>query len=358
MIVCDNIVFELQKAGGVSKYWSKTIERLDRSACDIGFLEGQSVKENIFRQALHLQKDIMFESGSLLFRRLKVVSTPATVFHSSYYRVSKKSKYNVVTIHDFMNEFFPTSFRDPLLACLKKRAIRAADRIVVVSECTKRDLLKYHRDIDPGIVEVIYNGADEEFFREPISQPFLVKNREINPSSYFLYVGTRGYCKNFPFTLRFFAKALNEGNDVKLILVGGGELNKSELRALAEYQVDESRIIQFHSVENNELRRLYSNTIALLIPSIYEGFGLPALEAARCGALVLASDGSALNEIVGKSDYLIDLQRPKEIERILRLGFDGPLAEAERERVMQRSMAFDWDQSAAKLLNVYDSLSR
>jgi len=356
MIVCDNIVFELQRSGGISKHWAKTIERLDRSGLDISYIEAPSARENIFRKTLRLENKITTDSGPLLFRRLGVTRSPGRIFHSSYYRISKLAQNNVVTIHDFMNEYFPKSFRDPILVRLKRRALDSADRIIVVSECTKRDLLKYYRGIDPGIVHVIYNGVDDEFNCETHTTSFSVCSRQIEPKSYFLYVGTRGYCKNFPFVLRFFGEALRQGLDAQLVIVGGGELEKAEQQVLAAMNINDERILQFQEVESDDLRRLYSNTIALLIPSLYEGFGIPALEAARCGALVLAADGSALTEIVGESDYLIDLKRPGEISRILSLGFDNASAEAERNRLLQRSFMFDWDRSVAQLQDVYNSL--
>lgn len=357
MIVCDNIVFELQQAGGISKYWAKTIERLDGKGRNLCYLEGCAAQENIFRRELRLGHEIIRERGPLFWRRFEVLRAPqGKVFHSSYYRISRVSKYNVVTIHDFMNEFFPNSFRDVILSRLKKKAALAANRIIVVSECTKRDLLKCYPGVDPKIIQVIYNGVDSEFWCEKRSDSFEVQGQAIEPGAYFLYVGTRGYCKNFPFVQRFIAAAVSQGMDVQLVLVGGGKLNLAERRRLAELNVSEDRIIQFQGVKTEDLRRLYSNAIALLVPSLYEGFGIPALEGARCKAIIVAADGSALTEIVGESDYLINLQRSDEISRILRIGFDGQIAESERERVHQRSLRFGWDRATEQLLEVYDSL--
>ncbi|MCH4565440.1 glycosyltransferase family 4 protein [Halomonas sp. EGI 63088] len=356
MILLDNFVFELQSVGGVSKYWAKNIERLDRAALDITFLEGPDVKNNAFRRDLTFTQPVITERGTVTVRRVRGPQVVSDVFHSSYYRVSKNSKFNIVTIHDFMNEKFPSSFRDPILARIKKRACRHADRIVVVSECTRKDLLRHYPDVDPGIVEVIYNGADEEFFPEPISEPFNVMGERIVPFRYFLYVGTRGYCKNFPYVLSILAKAWSKGLEYRLVIVGGGPLSSRELASAAALGLPPTTFLQISGIDNATLRRLYSNTSALLIPSIYEGFGLPALEAARCGALVLASRGSALDEIIGETDYAFDLNAKNEIPRVLSLGFDNANAEAERARLLKRSDMFSWDRSVKRLIEIYDEL--
>ena len=162
MILCDNIVFELQPVGGVSKYWSKTIRRLDAACRDIAFLEGLGADGNVFRRGLALTKPIMQDKGSITLRRFKAPNVSADVFHSSYYRISRRARSNVVTIHDFMNEKYPASVRDLVLARLKRHACRHAEAIVVVSERTKQDLLMYYPFVDPGRVHVTYNGVDDE----------------------------------------------------------------------------------------------------------------------------------------------------------------------------------------------------
>jgi mannosyltransferase len=358
MILCDNIVFELQAVGGISRYWAKNIERLDRTALDLSFCEGSRGQENVFRRGLRLSHPVIVETGSVTFRRFRAPRVRADVFHSSYYRISRNARFNVVTIHDFMNELFPSTFRDPLLAMIKRRACRNADRILVVSKRTRQDLLRHYPDVDPGVVEVLYNGVDDEFFPEPRSAPVDANGEALQPGTYLLYVGTRGHCKNFTFVLQFLAQARAQGLTDRLVIVGGGPLSKAELTRAGELRLPPEVFLQLPRVDNPTLRQLYSNATALLIPSLYEGFGLPALEAARCGALVLASRGSALDEIVGETEYSFDLDREGEIARVLTLGFTTAAARAERDRVTRRSDLFSWDRSANRLAQIYDDLNR
>lgn len=355
MILCDNIVFELQAVGGVSKYWSKTIARLDASERDVAFLEGPDVERNVFRRALELRKPIVRDRGPTILRRFVGPSARADVFHSSYYRTSGNARANVVTIHDLMNEKYPTSFRDPLLAHLKRRACRHAHAIAVVSERTRRDLLEHYPFLDPGRIHVTYNGVDEEFFPEPLSTSFDVGSLALAPRGYFLYVGTRGYCKNFPYVLRVMVEARAQGLDLPLVIVGSA-LSGAELAEAESLGLPCAALVQTSGLSDVKLRRLYSNCLALLIPSIYEGFGLPAAEAARCGALVLTARGSALEEIAGETDYAFDLQRKGEITRVLALGLDNARADSERVRMRARSAMFDWSASAEKLMGIYDGL--
>lgn len=356
MILCDNIIFELQPIGGVSKYWSRTIVRFDDAERDISFLEGPGIRDNVFRCQLSLSKPIVQEKAPLALRRFMGPKIRSEVFHSSYYRLSRNAHANVVTIHDFINERYPTNVRDRLLAYLKKRACQYAKAIVVVSERTRQDLLAYYPFVDPGRVHVTYNGVDGEYFPERHTKPFEAGEMSLTPSGYFLYVGARGYCKNFPYALCFMAEARAQGLELPLIIVGGGALTKPELADAAGKGIPLTALKQISGLPDAALRRLYSNCLALLIPSIYEGFGLPAAEAARCGALVLSARGSALDEIVGETDYAFDLQRAGEIARVLSLGLDNARAGAEREQMRKRSAMFNWDASAEKLMEVYDEI--
>lgn len=356
MILCDNIVFELQSIGGISRYWSKTIDCLDRSNKNITFLEGPQVYQNRFRCELNLKNPIIDEHTPLLLRRFIKPTYQAQVFHSSYYRISKKANANVVTIHDFINEMFPSNWRDPVLARLKKMACYHAKAIVVVSEHTRQDLLRHYPFIDPGRVHVTYNGVDSAYYPEQLDAPFQAGGATLTPRGYFLYVGTRGYCKNFPYVLQIIAEAYRQGLKLPLVIVGGGILTPLEKHQISQLDIPDLKITHLFGLQDSILRRLYSNCLALLIPSLYEGFGLPAAEAARCGALVLASRGSALEEITGDTDYGLNLKYPEEPARVLALGFDNNRAEKERMRLRSHSAKFDWNTSTTKLLEIYNEL--
>ena len=356
MIVLDNIIFELQQVGGVSKYWSKTISKIDESREDILFLEGGNAQNNFFRKYLNLKSSVMHDRGPHQVRRVINPNIKCDLFHSSYYRINKSAHFNVATIHDFMNELFPESPKDFFLAKQKKYACRKADMIITVSEKTRSDLLKFYPEVDPSKVKVLYNGVGNEFFPESSKSLFKIQNISILPRSYLLYVGTRGSCKNFPYALKFYSKANKALRNISFIIVGGGKFSNKELESIKHHGVDQKKLIQLDGITSSELRKLYSNCIALLIPSIYEGFGLPAAEAARCGALVLSATGSALDEIVGSTKFSFDLSMDNEINRILELGLLSHESNIERQKMYKRSFKFSWDLSTKKLLEIYDTV--
>ncbi|WP_373282374.1 glycosyltransferase [Pseudovibrio denitrificans] len=139
-------------------------------------------------------------------------------------------------------------------------------------------------------------------------------------------------------------------------MVGGEPLSPSEWAEIEACGLSIKSVQHLTGISNDVLRRLYSNCLALLIPSIYEGFGLPAAEAARCGALVLSARGSALDEIVGETEYAFELSLKGEASRVLRLGLHNANAEQERKRLQVRSLMFDWDASTTKLMEIYNDL--
>lgn len=356
MIILDNIIFDLRKVGGVSKYWAETIKRLDKTNLSITFLEGSSISNNFDRNKLSLKGEKILDKGSAIKRRLISPRIEAEIFHSSYYRVSTKAKFNIVTIHDFINEKYPSHPRDLILSKIKKHACSVADHIVVVSECTKKDLLEHYPSIDPNTVSVIYNGVDDSFFPDNCKAVIKTPRGVIEPNKYFLYVGGRGKCKNFNYVLSIFSKAQRKKKGNKLVIVGENSLSNKEYAVAKELGIDLNDIIQIGYADHTLLRQLYSNSLGLLIPSLYEGFGLPALEAARCGSIVIGASGSALDEVVGDSNYMIDLTKENEIERILDLVFDDESQEVEAKRLLERSSKFCWNNSVSKLENLYKDL--
>ena len=178
---------------------------------------------------------------------------------------------------------------------------------------------------------------------------------QITSRRFFLYVGTRGFCKNFEFVLQFLKASRDEGIHFPLVVVGGPSFTPNEIKGFERNGLSRSDFVHLVRANDNDLRRLYSNAIALLIPSRYEGFGFAA-EAARCKCLVLAASGSALEEIVGVTEYSFDLQKHGEAQRVISLGFDNLRADVERERLYQRSQLFDWELSAKKQNEVYYEL--
>lgn len=356
MIILDNLIFELTRTGGVSKHWSELIKGLIKKKLKINFLEGKNALKNHDRKKIFLSDKIILEKGSILRRRFLNPKIKSNIFHSSYYRTSKLSKFNVVTIHDFMNEKYPSHPRDYILSRIKKNACMKADHIIVVSECTKNDLINFYPFVDPNKISVIHNGVNDSFFPEISSSEIVIQEKIIEPKNYFLYVGTRGECKNFKYVLTIFSEAKKRNKNYKLVIVSKESLNNKESNFANSLGIKITDIVQINYVDNSLLRMLYGNSLALLIPSKYEGFGLPALESSKCGSIVIGAKGSALDEVVGESEYMINLSKKNEIKRVLDLDFFGEDAKKESKRLLERSKNFSWAKSVSKLENIYKTL--
>jgi glycosyltransferase involved in cell wall biosynthesis len=304
--VCfDDIIFELQKAGGISKYWGKLIQNTYKNK-DIKNvnIQGKNAKHNVFFSEKYSQKVTSYIFFPLSVRRyLPIFRTyDCDIVHSSYYRVplfKRKNIKQVVTVHDFMYEFFDTGFKRKIHIWQKKKSMLNADAIICVSKHTKKDLVELYPDINSDILYIVPNGVDEEF--KPLDQ------KKIN-SNLLLYVGNRSGCKNFEFILRLMSQSKYiQQRKFNLMCVGGGKFSKIELDLFKEYELSEV-ITQVLSVSNEKLNQFYNEAYALLFPSKYEGFGIPALEAQMAGCPVVYANTSSLPEVMGYTElgYTLD----------------------------------------------------
>lgn len=356
MIVLDNLIFDLRNKGGVSKYWSKIIDRIDKTNNDITFIESNSArKTNFDRKEIKLLKEVKLTNTPVFLRRILALFVKSKVYHSSYFTFSLLSDRNIVTVHDMIHELYPNKFKGFVFKFFKKKLCKSADQIIAVSNQTKKDIIKIYK-MEPEKVKVIHNGVDEEFYPDKKENKFTIKNHEFYPGEYFLYVGERGYCKNFSYVCRFISEYIKIHKQRNLIIAGGPNFTKNEKKEIKKMGLPENNIFHLKDLETKELRILYSNSLCLLIPSIYEGFGLPALEAARCKALVLSSKGGALEEILGPSEYAFDLSKKNDCSRVIDLGLQNESAKTEIERTYKKSLLFSWDKAARDYLKIYKKL--
>lgn len=294
-ILFDNIIFSLQKAGGISTYWFELTSRTFNDNSNIIFYEGKDNNNNSFNKLKALtRRVILFNEFFLFFNRfLKVnisICRNKFIFHSSYYRINSNiNAINVVTVHDFIHELYYSGFRKFLNSYLKKRAINSADAIITVSKNTKFDLLKLYPGISENKIIVIYNGVSDDFY--------LIDSNS-DTSNYFLFVGSREYYKNFDFTVKCVAN-----NSSKDLYIVGGNLNRNEIDFLNTYLPGRWKLFTY--ISNEKLNILYNNAYALLYLSSYEGFGIPILEAMKCGCPFIALNASSIPEVAGDAGVLL-----------------------------------------------------
>lgn len=245
----------------------------------------------------------------------------------------------VVTIHDLGYLRYRLAYRPAAwihLFLSTRWSARVARRIVVDSWATRRDLLRHAR-VEPSKVDVVHLGVEPRFrprpassLREPLARLGLA------PNGYLLFVGTLQPRKNLPRIVRAHARA---GREVPpLAIAGAGSL-----------AVDGDRIRLLGYVPDDLGPALYAGARALIFPTLYEGFGLPLLEAMASGVPVLGGANSSMPEIVGNAGLLVDALSEEAIaEAIRRLALED--TSELRARGLARAREFTWDKAAAKTL--------
>ena len=348
MIIFDNIIFSIQRVGGISVYWSELIKRVEeKSAIRHGYIEYDNANENIFRKELRLGNIYRNSRHKKIIRYLPVniKKNYPFIFHSSYYRICKnKNAINVTTVHDFTYEYFYHGMRKFIHCYQKYKAIRKSDVIVCISENTKKDLLRLLPDVDPLKVRVIYNGVSEDYHPttcdEDIHYPFTKR-------TYVLFVGSRAIYKNFELAVHAVAQA-----KYNLMIIGSPLSNKEE--SFLNNKLGDSRFKQLGYVSNHDLNSLYNNAFALLYPSMYEGFGLPVIEAQKAGCPVIAYQGSSIPEVIGDTPLLIGELSVVQILNAFNILEDENHRTNIIDKGLHNSSRFTWNNMYNQLIKVYE----
>ena len=272
---------------------------------------------------------------------------------------------SVVTIHDLTLSFYPgKKMSSPLYRfgyhVTIKSAVRKAKKIIAVSFNTKKDLQKLFHSPDEKI-SVIYEGVHEKFqpVKDQVDQKKLqnVKEKYKLDKPYLLYTGVWRSHKNLPNLLHAFHILKNEyGFDGNLVITGRKDpVYAPELEEKTLSLKLEDDVIFTGLVEEKDLVPLYNGALAYVFPSLYEGFGLPPLEAMQCGVPVIASDISSIPEICGKGNAVFfDPRSPEDMaEKIFEVTSQKSLREKLIANGLQRVKQFSWTKMTLETLRVY-----
>jgi len=235
-----------------------------------------------------------------------------------------------------------------------KRAVREADAVIAVSESTARDLIEL-LGARPERITVVYEAADANLQPLPVPEAArAVRERHGIDGPYVLFVGTLEPRKNLPTLLQAFARLRREF-PVRLVVAGGtGWLADDVFRTVQQLAIQDG-VLFLGAVEPLDLRPLYCSAEVLVLPSLYEGFGLPPLEAMQCGTPVVVSDAGSLPEIVGNAGVLVSPDDPDDIAHGIGWVLGNPQYRAVLvERGLERARAFSWERAARETLAVYE----
>ena len=265
----------------------------------------------------------------------------------------------VITVHDITPHFFPESFSPLTLLryrLLFSRAMETSDRIIVDSISTKNDLIKYYK-VKQEKIRVIYLGVNNAFkcFEETKVEEIKDKWRIDFP--FILYVGTIEPRKNIYRLLMAFSKIKKKNAKYKLLMMGiKGWKFKNLLETINNLNLQKDIIFTGY-VTDHELPLLYNAADLFIYPSLYEGFGLPPLEAMACGCPVVTSNTSSLPEVIGDAGIMVD---PLSVDELANATYSILTNENLREELikkgLQRSKAFSWKICSEKTLKVYKEI--
>ncbi len=357
-VLYDGEMFTTQPAGGVNRYFERVIGGLPRDWTPV--LTTAERRDVHFpahpRLRVHHFQRYGFRPGRVAYWlephvfRFAERRAHADVLHPTDYRLLTRRAFDrvrtplVVTVWDMIHELFAARM-DPTgrVAAEKRRAVEAAALVVCISESTRRDLLA-RIPVPPERVVVTHlaGGIDPAVAGAPVGgRPYL------------LHVGSRaaGY-KNFDGLLAAFARVVARVPDV-LLRTTGRPFDADETRRIAELRLTQ-HVVHEGLVADTRLAALYRDALALVVPSLYEGFGIPPLEAAACGTAVAAARVASLPEVLGDDAAWFD---PHDVDAmahaLLGLVEDAALRTELAARGPARAARYSWERTVAETVAVY-----
>jgi glycosyltransferase involved in cell wall biosynthesis len=285
------------------------------------------------------------------------------LYHGTNFRLRGRGKKgNIVTIHDLAFKRYPRFLKKnfgQFLSFLKtKRDVNRANRIITVSRHTAKDAVEFFK-VDENKTRVVYHGVDRGFRPDiPLASILEVKNKyHISTQRYILFVGTIEPRKNLARLVQAYDRLRKIHGEYTLVLAGGLGWHYQDVLELAQELGDKVRITGY--LPREDFFPLYAGAALFTYPSLYEGFGMPLLEAMSSGVPVVASRTSSIPEVVGDAGIFFDPFSVTEMaEAILRALEDDSLRLALREKGMQRAKEFTWERAARETLKIYEEVMK
>jgi glycosyltransferase involved in cell wall biosynthesis len=282
------------------------------------------------------------------------------VYHAPHYvlPVAVRSR-SVVTIHDCIHLMFPQYLPNRAAYAYARGAMwsaaRRSDRILTVSEASKRDILHFF-NVPPDKISVVYNAIDESIWEEPAPEDIeRVRERFQLDQRFVLYAGTIKPHKNLVRLIEAFAELRKgEFEELKLLIIGDEISKLPALRRAVHSQKLHKHVRFLGFLPDETLAALYRLASVFVFPSLYEGFGLPPLEAMASGTPVVTSNISSLPEIAGDAAVLVDPYDVGSIvEGMRRVLSDPTLANEMRLKGLIRARDFSWERSVLRTHEIY-----
>lgn len=307
-VIADNIIFSLQRFGGISVVWNELLQRA-RADKDL------TLTELDYRQMMPYRR-------MERYRIPDYTATMPSVFHSSYFRVlPQEGVHNVTTVHDLTYHYYRKGLPKAVHLWEEARALRYSEVVICISENTKRDVLRFYPRLQEERLHVIYNGVSDEFYPIP----------SVEKRGYLLYVG-------------------NTAVDYKRYDVAQEVARRTGLP-----------LVTASGVTREQLNTMYNEALCLLYPSDYEGFGLPILEAQKAGCPVIAQNASSIPEVIGEQGWMVKHDTPQrmaaEMTDIVKQ-LQSRSTQALIAAGMENANRFSWDKTYKQTKDVYRQLMK
>lgn len=273
--------------------------------------------------------------------------------------VRRNKMKTVVTAHDLAFKIFPDTFIKKDLRKLNLLADYSflnADKIIAISEATKNDLLKFYPKIKEGNITVIHHGFDTSFWQEDLNDDETAKvlnNFNLIENKYLIYVGAIQPRKNLKFLIKAFERVKKNYPELKLVLAGGNGWMWQEIYQAAEISKFSQDIILTGGISFDVMRILLRSAKLFVLPSLYEGFGIPILEAMASGVPVVCANNSSLPEVGGEAVSFFETDSSDDFEnKILKVLNDDILQKEMILNGLKRVRDFSWEKCARETLEV------
>lgn len=362
-IAYDHQIFGMQEYGGISRYFSELANNIAKiPSSKVGIIS--PVYTNAYLEAASSDLQVIglkvpeIRRTRRIYRTINQLLAPSMMarfqpdlVHETYYsakRFAPVSSNVVLTVFDMIHERFPEHFAaQDSTSNAKAIAIDRADHVICISKQTRNDLVNLF-NVDPTKTTVVHLGFT-------LTRSSIKKVQE-SMRPYLLYVGNRDGYKNFKTLLHAFSAIPALQRDYDLVAFGGGALSVTERRLMQQLGISTEQVLQI-SGDDTVLAGLYRQADLFVYPSLYEGFGIPPLEAMSFDCPVVCSNASSIPEVVGDAADLFDPNSSDDlgasIERVLN---DTALRQSLVKRGRERIKLFSWEHCSQQTMNVYRSL--
>ncbi|GAB3505994.1 hypothetical protein GCM10027341_38450 [Spirosoma knui] len=363
VLLFDHQTFSLQNYGGISRYFKELIVGINESTfnheaklaikySNNAYLSPEWAKPFLSGIEFPKKNNLLYlinKQSSLNQLRKGTFDILHPTYYDPYFLDYVKHKPYVITVLDMIHEKFSTVYKelahDKKMVHWKKSVIVNATKLIAISENTKRDIIDIY-GISPEKIQVIH-----------LANSLLVNNAEQDDTSlntgcpYLLFVGNRGFYKNFNQLITAIAPLLKR-HDINLICAGGGAFTKNELELITDLGVT-SRVQQ-QPINDRKLVSLYKHAIAFIFPSLYEGFGIPVLEAFACGCPNVLTDSSSLPEVGGDAALYMDSTDNDSISNAIeKILTDSSLRASLIAKGNERLKHFSWTRTVEETIGLY-----